>query len=273
MNDRFRVGDWLVDLKEGRMRSADGGRAVELDARLAAVIAEFLRRPGELVTHEELLASAWPERVVGRDSVNTAIYQLRRVLGDSAEAPRYIRTELRRGYRLIAEVRPLLRRPRPAMRIVAVAAVALLLAIAAPAVLSVLTPQSTAIDTARPLVVAPSQNLTGSTELAVLVRAIDATFQSQLVTRHPGRVMGMDGTGGNGGDARKDALRIESELVACDLGPALVLKILDTVEQTYLWSRTYEVQTATAGSTADETLIRRMAADVSSALLELAPEG
>ena len=37
-------------------------------------------------------------------SINAAINKLRRVLGDSAEEPKYIETVARRGYRLMAPV-------------------------------------------------------------------------------------------------------------------------------------------------------------------------
>lgn len=69
-----------------------------------AVLAVLVENAGSLVSSEDLLAKAWPDRVVGRDSLCTAIYGIRKLLHDDAASPNYIRTEARRGYRLIAPV-------------------------------------------------------------------------------------------------------------------------------------------------------------------------
>src|SRR5205823_5168410 len=60
----------------------------------------------ELVTREELQKKLWPaDTFVDFDrSLNAAMKRLRAALGDSAEAPRFIETLARRGYRFIAPV-------------------------------------------------------------------------------------------------------------------------------------------------------------------------
>ena len=62
--------------------------------------------PGELVTREDLRRVLWTsDTFVDFDhSLNTAMMKLREVLGDSAEAPLYIETIPKRGYRFIAPV-------------------------------------------------------------------------------------------------------------------------------------------------------------------------
>jgi TolB-like protein/Tfp pilus assembly protein PilF len=55
---------------------------------------------------QELLDEVWPNVVVTQGSVYQAIGQLRRILGDESEHPRYIENLPRRGYRLIAPVAP-----------------------------------------------------------------------------------------------------------------------------------------------------------------------
>jgi hypothetical protein len=61
-----------------------------------------------LVTREELRRRVWPQDTfVDFDhALNTAIKKIRAALNDDADAPRYIETVPRRGYRLIAEVEP-----------------------------------------------------------------------------------------------------------------------------------------------------------------------
>jgi DNA-binding winged helix-turn-helix (wHTH) protein len=70
------------------------------------VLELLLARPGELVTREMIQQKLWPSGtfVDFENGLNTAINRLREALGDSAENPRFIVTEPRRGYRFIAPV-------------------------------------------------------------------------------------------------------------------------------------------------------------------------
>jgi DNA-binding response OmpR family regulator len=62
-------------------------------------------RPGRLVTEEELLHAVWPKVCVQPEAVKSRLYEIRKTLGDSPRAPRFIETVHRRGYRFIAPVR------------------------------------------------------------------------------------------------------------------------------------------------------------------------
>ena len=64
---------------------------------------------GETVTREEIQKKLWPnDTVVEWDhSINAAIKKLRHAFGDSADAPAYIETVARRGYRLLVSPAPL----------------------------------------------------------------------------------------------------------------------------------------------------------------------
>lgn len=70
------------------------------------VLAALLEKAGVLVTREELRRRVWPEDTfVDFDhALNTAVKKLRNVLNDDAEAPRFIETVPRRGYRFIAPI-------------------------------------------------------------------------------------------------------------------------------------------------------------------------
>lgn len=70
------------------------------------MLAALLERPGEVVTREELRSKLWPvDTFVDFDhGLNAAIKRLRDTLGESAEAPIFIETLARRGYRFIAPV-------------------------------------------------------------------------------------------------------------------------------------------------------------------------
>ncbi len=82
------------------------GIRVKIQAKPLAVLRALLERPGEVVTREELRDHLWPaDTFVDFESgLNTAANRLRLGLGDSADAPRFIETLPRVGYRFIAPV-------------------------------------------------------------------------------------------------------------------------------------------------------------------------
>lgn len=66
----------------------------------------MVERPGQLVTRDELQRELWTDQTfVDFDhGLNAAIKRLRQVLNDDADAPRFVETLPRRGYRFIAPV-------------------------------------------------------------------------------------------------------------------------------------------------------------------------
>src|SRR5258705_2745020 len=97
-------GSFEVDLASGELRRQ--GRKIGLQDQPFRLLALLLERAGEVVTREELRDKLWPaDTFVDFDhSLNTAVRKLREALGDSAEAPRYVETIARRGYRFLAPV-------------------------------------------------------------------------------------------------------------------------------------------------------------------------
>jgi len=99
-----RFGVFEVDLCSGDLRKA--GMRIKLQNQPLKVLAALLEQHGQLVTREELRARIWPEESFGDfdHAVHIAIGKLRIALGDSAEAPRFIETLPRRGYRFIGDI-------------------------------------------------------------------------------------------------------------------------------------------------------------------------
>jgi len=79
---------------------------VKLQEQPFQVLVALLQRPGELVTREELRTKLWPaDTFVDFDhSLNAAVKRLRDALGDSADAPVFVETLARRGYRFIGSI-------------------------------------------------------------------------------------------------------------------------------------------------------------------------
>jgi len=99
-----RFGVFEVDLCSGDLRKA--GLRIKLQDQPFKVLAALLEQHGQLVTREELRGRIWPEESFGDfdHAVHIAIGKLRIALGDSAEAPRFIETLPRRGYRFIGDI-------------------------------------------------------------------------------------------------------------------------------------------------------------------------
>src|SRR5262245_21250465 len=100
----IRFSTFELNLHTGELRQR--GQKVKLQEQPLQVLLALLERPGELVTRDELRDKLWPaDTFVDFDhSLNAAIKRLRDALGESADAPVFIETMARRGYRFITPV-------------------------------------------------------------------------------------------------------------------------------------------------------------------------
>jgi len=81
-----------------------GDARVPLMPKPFAVLQYLVEHPGRLVTHDQLLAAIWPDTYVQPEVLRRYILEIRRALGDRAEAPQFVQTHPRRGYQFIAPV-------------------------------------------------------------------------------------------------------------------------------------------------------------------------
>jgi TolB-like protein/DNA-binding winged helix-turn-helix (wHTH) protein len=100
----YRFGVFEADEHAGELRKQ--GRALKVRGRPFDILVALLKRPGAVVTREELRNHLWPaDTFVDFDhGLNSAMNRLREALGDSAENPRFIETLPKKGYRFIAPV-------------------------------------------------------------------------------------------------------------------------------------------------------------------------
>ncbi|HEX7955389.1 MAG TPA: AAA family ATPase, partial [Pyrinomonadaceae bacterium] len=80
------------------------GVPVPLEPRAVKVLAYLVRARGRVVPKEELLDQVWADVFTTDAVLKQAVSQIRRALGDAADAPRYIQTFHARGYQFIARV-------------------------------------------------------------------------------------------------------------------------------------------------------------------------
>src|SRR5690242_16465119 len=111
--ERVKFGPFEADLHTHEIWKF--GVKIKLVGQPFEILAILLRKPGELVTREEFRTLLWPsDTFVDFDhGLNAAVNKLREALTDSAEAPKYVETLPRRGYRFIGSVeRPAARAPQ-----------------------------------------------------------------------------------------------------------------------------------------------------------------
>jgi TolB-like protein/DNA-binding winged helix-turn-helix (wHTH) protein/Flp pilus assembly protein TadD len=100
----FRFGVFELDVKAEELRKS--GTPCKLQPQPFRVLVMLVRNAGELVTREAIQQEIWgSDTFVDFDqSLNFCIKQIRNVLGDEADVPRYVQTLHRRGYKFIAPV-------------------------------------------------------------------------------------------------------------------------------------------------------------------------
>jgi pimeloyl-ACP methyl ester carboxylesterase/DNA-binding winged helix-turn-helix (wHTH) protein len=109
--DRFRL-----DPSSGQLHGESG--PIALTPKALSLLEYLASRPGRLIKKDELLDALWPGTFVADGALKVCIREIRRALGDDAQAPRFIETAHRRGYRFIAGVTqspPAADVPRPAV--------------------------------------------------------------------------------------------------------------------------------------------------------------
>jgi DNA-binding winged helix-turn-helix (wHTH) protein len=96
----------LDSVNECLWRSSEAGadRRILLTPKAFQVLQYLVEHAGRLITQRELLEAVWPGTFIEPQAVRKQIFDLRRVLDDPPETPRFIETLPRRGYRFIATV-------------------------------------------------------------------------------------------------------------------------------------------------------------------------
>lgn len=78
------------------------GVPVQLGSRALEILTALVRRRGELVSKDDLIAAVWPNMFVDESNLKVNVCHLRRSLGDTQKPPTYIATVAGRGYRFVA---------------------------------------------------------------------------------------------------------------------------------------------------------------------------
>src|SRR5437868_612583 len=100
----FRFGVFELDSAAGEVRK--NGLLLKLHPQPAKVLLLLASRPNQLVTREQIKEALWGQEtfVDFEQGLNSCIRQIRSVLVDDPDNPRFVQTVPRKGYRFIAPV-------------------------------------------------------------------------------------------------------------------------------------------------------------------------
>ncbi len=101
-SDVYRFGPFELDSAHRRLLR--GREPVALPDRHADVLLLLASNAGHVVTKEALFASVWRDVAVTDNTIERAIWNLRKTLGTQADGAPYIETQVRLGYRFVATV-------------------------------------------------------------------------------------------------------------------------------------------------------------------------
>lgn len=81
-----------------------GDQPLPISSRAMDILALLAERRGELVSHQDIIARAWPQTVVEMNNLKVHVAAIRSALGDGKDGARYIATIRGRGYQFVAPV-------------------------------------------------------------------------------------------------------------------------------------------------------------------------
>jgi DNA-binding response OmpR family regulator len=102
-SQRLTSGDLALDRRSRRAYLED--RELNLTPKAFALLEYMMIHPDELLTRDRLLDAVWGwDYPAGTRTVDTRVAELRRVLHDDPDAPRYVDTVHGEGYRFVGDV-------------------------------------------------------------------------------------------------------------------------------------------------------------------------
>lgn len=101
-NKQFSFDDVVVDCEDFRVQKA--GEVIALTPRAFDVLVVLMSHPGRLVEKSELFDRVWKDTHVTDNALTKVVKEIRHALSDDANAPQYIETVPKHGYRFIGRL-------------------------------------------------------------------------------------------------------------------------------------------------------------------------
>lgn len=101
-NVALAFGDYVFDRVRRELRR--NGALIKIDPQQLDLLDCLVRRPGVLVSKEELIEQVWEGRAIAESALSVAVAKLRKALGRGAGSDEYIENRYGRGYRFCVAV-------------------------------------------------------------------------------------------------------------------------------------------------------------------------
>jgi TolB-like protein len=99
---RYRVGDYVLDLRKFELRKDE--HVLSVEPQVLSLLFFLVENRDRLVSKDELIDVIWDGRAVSDSAISSRIKTARKLLGDDGEAQRLIRTVHCKGFRFVGEV-------------------------------------------------------------------------------------------------------------------------------------------------------------------------
>src|SRR5215469_3484797 len=100
---RFSFKDYILDA--GRRELRRGSALLSMEQQVFDLLEFLVRNRDRVVRKDDLLAAVWGGRIVSESTLASRINAARRIIGDTGEQQRLIRTIIGKGIRFVAMAR------------------------------------------------------------------------------------------------------------------------------------------------------------------------
>lgn len=98
----YEFGPFRLDLQAGELWRGEARQ--EIRPKVFSLLVFLIENRRRLLTKDMLLEAVWGDVVVSETSLSRTVSDLRDLLGDDVDDPRYVQTTRKRGYRFVAPV-------------------------------------------------------------------------------------------------------------------------------------------------------------------------
>lgn len=106
ISNEFQLGDWLVNLETGVLIDGNSKKQIPLEPQQSQLLRLLVQHNHKVVSRDQIAENVWRDLVVEDNTISKAITRLRKALNDDPKKPQYIKTIPKRGYSLIAAIKP-----------------------------------------------------------------------------------------------------------------------------------------------------------------------
>ena len=99
----YEFANYSLDVARRELRF--DGRSIHVEPQTFDVLQYLVANRERVVSKDDLIAAVWKGRIVCKSTLSSSIAAVRKAVGDSSEAQRFIRTVPRKGFRFVGDVR------------------------------------------------------------------------------------------------------------------------------------------------------------------------